>query len=62
MSIELRVIVRDDERKLTKDFNIYEKVSLAEDDPVISRCIKEVVQEFQGTPDDIKIKATMVVA
>jgi len=61
MSIELKVTIKDEERKLTKDFNIYERVTLELDDPVISRCIKEARDEFKGEPEDIQIKATMVV-
>lgn len=60
MSIELRVTIKDEERKLTKDFNIYDIVTLSEHDPVIGKCVKEVIDEFKGEPEDIKIYATMV--
>ena len=60
MSIELRITIKDEERKLTKDFNIYERVTLTEHDPIIAQCIKEVKDEFKGEPDDIRVKATMV--
>lgn len=60
MSIELKITIRDDERKLTKDFNIYDRVTFVDDDPIIAQCIKEVRDEFKGEPEDIRIKATMV--
>ena len=60
MSIELKITIKDSERKLTKDFNIYENVTLIESDPIVKRCIEETLLEFKGEPEDIKIKATMV--
>lgn len=60
MSIELVITIKDDERKLTRDFLIYEPVTFIDSDPVIMRCVKEAVEEFKGEPEDIKIKATMV--
>lgn len=60
MSIELTVTIKDAERKLTKDFNIYEMVTFIDTDPIIERCVKEVIDEFKGEPEDIKIKAIMV--
>lgn len=60
MSVELRIMVKDEERKLTKDFNIYDRVTLSDSDPVISRCLKETLEEFKGEPEDIQVKATMV--
>lgn len=60
MSIELTITIKDSERRLTRDFNIYESVTMQENDPVIAKCVKEALQEFKGEPDDIKIKALMI--
>ena len=61
MSIELVITIRDEEdRKLSKPFLIYEPVTLEENDPIIRRCLKELLEEFKGQADDIKLKATMV--
>lgn len=60
MSIELKVTIKDDERKLTKDFIIYENVTLIESDPIVKKCIDETLMEFKGEPEDIKVKATLV--
>jgi len=61
MTVELRITMKDEERKLTKDFNIYDKITMDVEDPVIANCIKEAKAEFKGIPDDIKVKLTMVV-
>lgn len=61
MTIELMVTIKDEEkRKLSREFLVYEQVTLSEDDPIIDKCVKEVLEEFKGEPDDIKIKAVMV--
>ena len=61
MSIELTITIKDEEdRKLSKPFLIYEPVTLVEDDPIIQQCLKELLEEFKGRPDDVKLKATMV--
>jgi len=61
MSVELVVTIRDEEkRKLTREFLIYEPIAMSEQDPVIDKCVKEAIEEFKGIPDDIKIKATMI--
>jgi hypothetical protein len=57
MSIELTVTIKDDERKLTKQYNVYEDVTFAEHDPILMKYIKEARDEFQGEPDDIVVKA-----
>jgi hypothetical protein len=65
MSIEITVTLKDEEgRRLTRDYLIYENVTLiAQDpmeDPAINSCVKSLLDEFKGIPDDIKVKALMV--
>ena len=60
MSTELKITIRDCERVLKRDFLVYEDVTFREDDPIIMQCVKEVTEEFQGEPEDIKITATMI--
>lgn len=61
MAIELIITIRDEEnRKLSKPFLIYEPVTLVDNDPIIVKCLKELLEEFKGEPDDIKLKAIMV--
>lgn len=65
MSVELTITIRDEEgKKLIHPYLIYEDVTLKPqnplDDPVISKAVKELLEEFEGEPDDIKLRATMV--
>jgi len=60
MSIELNIMVKDSDKKLTKNFLIYEPVTMDVHDPNIDRCLHEVLEEFNGTPEDVKVRATMV--
>ena len=58
-SVELTISVKDEDRKFTKSFLIYDPITMDTHDPNIDRCLHEVLTEFKGTPDDVKIKATM---
>lgn len=65
MSIEITVTLKDEEgRKLSRDYLIYENINLIPkspmEDPTISLCVKSLLDEFKGIPDDIKVKAIMV--
>lgn len=56
---ELIVTIKDDEKRLNKKFPIYEVYTVDENDPVIQECIKETLENFDGTPDSVKVKITM---
>lgn len=61
MSVEISITIKDEEkRRLTREFLIYETVTMMPEDPVIMKCLEECLEEFKGEPDDIKVKATMV--
>ncbi len=60
MPVELTFVLKDEERKLSKSFHVYESFCLHEKDENIAKCLKEALDEFKGVPDDIKVKATMV--
>ena len=67
MSIELTITIKDQEgKKLSRPYLIYENVLLKPlnplDDPQIGPIVKELLEEFEGEPDDIKLKATMVLS
>lgn len=61
MFSELSVTIKDDEKKLNKKFIIYEVYSVDEEDPIIQDCIKETLENFDGTPDNIKVTITIEV-
>ena len=53
---ELTVILKDSDRTYRQKFLIYEKYSVADDDPVIRMCIEEAMKSFEGEPENIQIK------
>ena len=61
MSVELSVKVKDCDRRLQKDFLLYESFTFDYSDVTIQGCVDEVVKEFQGEPDTIEVRATMVI-
>jgi hypothetical protein len=56
---ELSVTIKDDEKRLNKKFVLYETYTVDENDPVIQECIKETLENFDGTPDSVKVTITM---
>ena len=60
MVTQLEVTVKDEERRLKRDFLIYEPFQMSEDDDTIKKCLQETIDEFKGIPDDVKVKALMV--
>lgn len=56
---ELRVTIKDDEKKLYKDFSSYEIYTIDENDPFVKQCIDETLENFDGTPDSVKVTITM---
>ena len=61
MFAELTVIIKDDEKTLRKKFPIYESFACTEHDPTIKNCIDEVMTNFNGEPDHIKVNILMVI-
>ncbi len=53
---ELTVILKDSERTYRQKFLIYDVYHPTHDDPVIMGCINEAKKNFDGEPEDIKIK------
>lgn len=59
MFSELSVTIKDDEKRLNKKYTIYDTYTVDEDDPVIKQCIEETLENFDGTPDNVKVTITM---
>jgi uridine kinase len=59
MYSELSVTIKDDEKRLNKKFMQYEVFTVSDEDETIQRCIKETLENFDGTPDSVKITITM---
>jgi hypothetical protein len=60
MAIELTVVFKDEERSYRHKFLLYETFTMSPNDPVITQCINEALEGFQGEPEDIKIQTLMV--
>lgn len=61
MSIELVVTIKDEEgKKLSRPFLIYEPFMMEPKDKTIQSCVKELLEEFKGEPEDIKLRVVMV--
>jgi len=58
--IELKVVCKDSERKLTKDFLLYDPVTFQINDPVLKTYVDDSKNEFHGEPDDIYLNAKMI--
>ena len=61
MFSEIKVTIKDDEKRLTKSFIQYEVFEVSDTDPIIQECIKETLENFDGTPDSVKVNITMEV-
>lgn len=59
MFSELSVTIKDDEKRLNKKFIMYEVYTTAEDDPIIRQCIDETLENFDGTPESVKVTITL---
>lgn len=56
---ELTVTLKDDEKRTTHKFLIYDEISVRSDDPIILNCLSEAKKSFDGSPDSVKLKITM---
>ena len=61
--IELNITIKDsDGRKLSRDFLVYESFTIDENDPIIQSYLNEVLEEFQGEPEDVRVRAQAIFA
>lgn len=61
MSLELTITLKDEERTYKQKFLVYESVTFSvENDPIIMKCILEARKNFEGEPEDVVVRATMV--
>ena len=61
MVSELTVIIRDSERTLRMKHLIYDSYSIADNDPLITKCVNDAIAQFQGEPDSVKVKINIVI-
>jgi hypothetical protein len=53
---ELTVILKDSERTYRQKFLVYENITVSDQDSHILHYIEEAKKNFQGEPEEIKIK------
>jgi len=59
MFSEISVTIKDDEKRLNKKFAQYDIYTVSPDEPIIKRCIEETLENFDGTPDSVKVTIVM---
>lgn len=52
---ELKVTIKDSEKKLIKEYPCYEIYQVNENDPFIKSCIEETLENFDGEPEHITV-------
>ncbi len=61
MSSELTITIKDDEKRLSKKFLLYDIYTVSDEDMIIKACIDETLKNFDGEPDTISVKITLMV-
>ncbi len=56
---EITIIIKDDEKSLRKKFLVHDPVTVSYLDPIIANCINETLKNFDGEPEDVKVKITL---
>lgn len=64
MSVELTITIKGEEKKKLTDSYLLDDfetpLTMDRNDPIILSHVNKLLEEFQGTPEDIIIKTTMV--
>ena len=53
---EITIHLKDDDKRTTHKFLIYENVNVSSEDETIRNCILEAKKSFDGNPESIKVK------
>jgi hypothetical protein len=60
MPIELKITMKNEHKTLTRDWLLYEEVTISESDETIAQCLSECHKEFNAEPESVKVKTLMV--
>lgn len=53
---EFKVVISDDEQKLTRKFPIYHSgICISHDDPSLREMVNQAKEDFKGTPEEIVV-------
>ena len=61
MVSEIKVIIKDEEKTLTKKYLEYEVYEVDENNPIIKGYINETLSNFDGDPQSIKVIITLLI-
>ena len=61
MCVEIKITVKNEERKLVIEHLVYEPFNFTVDDPVLSPLVASTVEAFGDEPKDIYITSKMVI-
>lgn len=56
---ELTVILKDDQKRLSNKFLLYESFKIEPSDDTIQSCIAIALKSFSGDPTDVSIRVSM---
>ena len=59
--VEISVIIKDSERRYKRDFVEYEDFQMSANDELVEKMIATAVREFNGKPESVVVKTTMIV-
>jgi len=58
---EFKVVISDDEQKLTRKFPIYHNgICISHDDPTLREMVNQSKADFKGTPEEIVVHVKYV--
>lgn len=60
MPCEVTISLKDDEKKLTNKFLIYEDICASLEDPCIKMCIENALKDFHSTEYDVKVRINLL--
>lgn len=49
---EIRIKLKDDDKKFSQDFTVYDPVQASWEDPIIQNCLKQAMESFSSNPTD----------
>ncbi len=63
MSIEITVRIKNEEKTLKREFQVYEnesKITASHQDPVLIAYVDQTLKEFNAEADDISVKLDII--
>lgn len=61
MSAEITVTIKGSSSSYKETFLVYEDFMWKEDDPVLNKCVVQALENAKIEPEDIKVRALLVI-